>query len=300
MRTEIEIEIEDDDEVEIFSPTPAWVSGSEGFETSAVPGTDLADAPKLEDLAKTIRECHAACQAIFQSSLLRAKEAGELLIRVKESLAHGEFGPWVDANCGFSPETARGYMRVARRWRELESADPDRERVTDLSYRAALAQLARPRSSTSGDQERSGDSADREHQSAADPGADVSEQNDPCRGRVIEIEIEDDDEDDEIEGCDTSTYSSQSTEVILQAGCTEDGTSEEEPAESTFGESNERMDVGSGRSAWDQQTLQERILAILRDLYVDRRSEWLAAAQSQNLGLETMAAAEITATILER
>ena len=113
------------------------------------------------------------------------------------------------------------------------------------------------------------------------------------------IEIEDDDEDDGVAECDTSTYSSQSTEVILQAGCTEDGTPEEEPSESTFGESNEKMDVGPGRSAWDQQALQERILAILRDFYVARRSEWLAAAQSQNLDLETMAAAEITATILE-
>ena len=107
MRTEHEIEIEDDDEVEIVSRTPAWVSGAEGFETHEVPGTDLGDAPQLENLAKTIRECHAACQATFQSAVLRAKEAGELLIQVKECLGHGEFSRWVDGNCGFSRETAR-------------------------------------------------------------------------------------------------------------------------------------------------------------------------------------------------
>lgn len=39
---------------------------------------------------------------------------GEMLIKVKQELAHGEFMPWVAENCDFSYHMARNYMIVAK------------------------------------------------------------------------------------------------------------------------------------------------------------------------------------------
>lgn len=37
-----------------------------------------------------------------------------MLIEVKQKLAHGEFMPWVEANCIFGQRTAEDYRKVAR------------------------------------------------------------------------------------------------------------------------------------------------------------------------------------------
>jgi hypothetical protein len=42
-----------------------------------------------------------------------ATEIDEELIAVKQMLAHGEFKPWVAANCTFTVQHARRYMKVA-------------------------------------------------------------------------------------------------------------------------------------------------------------------------------------------
>jgi hypothetical protein len=179
------IEFDGDDEPVMISRSPARETGAEQAESSAVQVTDFGDALQLEELANGIRLCHEAILATFQSSIQHAKEAGELLIRVKDSLPHGEFGRWVVEHCHFSPETARGYMRVARRWHELKSADPERQRVTEVSYRAALAQLAKPRSDGSDSKDRSAKADEREHESArSGPAADASGPNNSSRCRV--------------------------------------------------------------------------------------------------------------------
>lgn len=96
---------------------------------------DLRDATAIEILKE-----HAAVNAAVQSGIEHAKRAGELLIGVKKGLPHGEWLPWLHAHCPtISPWTAQAYMRLARRWPELESANAGR--VTHLSTRAALASL---------------------------------------------------------------------------------------------------------------------------------------------------------------
>jgi len=262
------------------------------------------EARALEELAARIKESHAACQATFQSSVQRAKEAGELLIRVKGSLAHGEFGRWVVAQCLFSPETARGYMRVARRWQELESADPERQRVTDFSYRAALAQLAKPRSNGSDSKDRSAKTDEREHDSArSGPAADASGPNNSPRSRVIEIE-EDEDEWGDPTARSTSTSEAVSYDVsptsreVAQTGHAE-SVAIGEPSVSPAEGSEEQVGTASDRPTWDLETLQAMMIPILRDIYDYRRDEWLATAQAQGTDLETMAAVEIAAAILQ-
>jgi hypothetical protein len=99
--------------------------------------------PVLQDFAARINTAHAACEGAFKAGLLQAREAGELLLQAKELVAHGAWLPWLEANCTVSERTAQGYMRVARRWVELEAKAP---RAADLSVREAIALLSAPRS----------------------------------------------------------------------------------------------------------------------------------------------------------
>ena len=60
-----------------------------------------------------------------------AKEIGEELVAVKQKLAHGEFKPWVEANCTFVYRRAAEYMQVAKvksaSCRTFEQADSIRD-----------------------------------------------------------------------------------------------------------------------------------------------------------------------------
>ncbi len=98
----------------------------------------------LVSLATEItREHEAACQAV-RSGLEHARRAGDLLIEAKVGLAHGAWMSWLAAQCPtVSPRVAQIYMRVARRWPELEAA-ANTKRVTDLPLRQAIAFLAEP------------------------------------------------------------------------------------------------------------------------------------------------------------
>ena len=106
------------------------VSGREDISTELVP------------LAREITQAHEeACHAA-QSALEHARRAGELLIQAKKGIAHGAWQPWLAAQCPTIRErTAQAYMRVARRWPELEAKT---QRVADLPLRGALALLAEP------------------------------------------------------------------------------------------------------------------------------------------------------------
>ena len=67
--------------------------------------------------------------------------AGELLSEAKAKLGHGDWLPWLEANCEVSVRTAQAYMRVGREWPQLA----DTQRVALLPMRAALEMLAEPR-----------------------------------------------------------------------------------------------------------------------------------------------------------
>jgi hypothetical protein len=72
------------------------------------------------DLAAQINAEHGT--TLFgkaREALEHARRAGELLLQAKGSLGHGEWLPWIEANCKFSSRTAQGYMRLASRWESL-------------------------------------------------------------------------------------------------------------------------------------------------------------------------------------
>jgi Protein of unknown function (DUF3102) len=96
------------------------------------------------ELANRIKACVAeikkAAQAT-QTALVRAFEAGELLIQAQKQYGqHGLWKSWLNANCELSERTAQLYMQLAegRTKIEAELAKKDGATVADLSLRGAL------------------------------------------------------------------------------------------------------------------------------------------------------------------
>jgi hypothetical protein len=86
----------------------------------------------LPDLAARIKAEHEAVGAAMKHAIA----AGELLAEAKSKVPHGEWLPWLEANCEMSERTAQAYMRIARELGKLEPAKA--QRVADLSVRDAL------------------------------------------------------------------------------------------------------------------------------------------------------------------
>jgi Protein of unknown function (DUF3102) len=84
---------------------------------------DVFDAQQeinwLSDLARRIDAEHAEVGQALRSALGHAIAAGELLIAAKRQVKHGEWRPWIEANCKVPARTARHYMALARRRRRL-------------------------------------------------------------------------------------------------------------------------------------------------------------------------------------
>jgi hypothetical protein len=99
------------------------------------------------ELANRIKVCIAELKKAApatQHALLRAFEAGELLIQAqKEYGQHGLWKSWLNTNCELSERTAQLYMQLAegRSKVEAELAKKDGATVADLSLRGALSLL---------------------------------------------------------------------------------------------------------------------------------------------------------------
>lgn len=83
------------------------------------------------------REHRLATQAA-NTAIQHAIRAGEMLMRAKVKVAHGEWLPWLKHHCELSERTARNYMRLAR------LPESKRQRVADLPIRQALETIAEP------------------------------------------------------------------------------------------------------------------------------------------------------------
>ena len=74
------------------------------------------------------------------------RTAGERLLKAKADVPHGSWSDWLAANVKRASErSAQRYMRLAKRWPELEAKAPS---VADMSLAAAEALVAAPRSSS--------------------------------------------------------------------------------------------------------------------------------------------------------
>ncbi len=99
----------------------------------------IETTPTPENLAGEINHYHAKCEEALGQAALYAKEAGDRLLKVKESLGHGQWLPWLQKNFDGAPRTAQAYMRIANNWNELQQK---RSSASHLSIRGALGELS--------------------------------------------------------------------------------------------------------------------------------------------------------------
>lgn len=99
----------------------------------SVPARLVRDLPAL---ASEINAEHEAAEQAINDSLQHARRCGELLNEAKAQCQHGEWGAWLAENFRATPRTAQGYMKIA---------SANAQRVSHLSIRDALAELAEPR-----------------------------------------------------------------------------------------------------------------------------------------------------------
>ena len=66
----------------------------------------------VKDAAIELNRLHGEIEGKMRSTVSDAIRAGEILANVKEKLGHGEFLPWIKANCKFSQQSASNYMRL--------------------------------------------------------------------------------------------------------------------------------------------------------------------------------------------
>lgn len=95
----------------------------------------------VESLTSEINHYHAKCEEAAGQAVAYAKEAGDRLAKVKESLGHGEWLPWLEKNFKGTPRTAQAYMRIASNWTALAKY----ETASHLSIRSALKELSAPK-----------------------------------------------------------------------------------------------------------------------------------------------------------
>jgi hypothetical protein len=78
-------------------------------------------AISLKVLAKKIKAEHAAVLESARRGLRHARQAGDYLARAKKEMKHGQWLPWIEANCPFGDRTAEVYMQVAEHWAVIEA-----------------------------------------------------------------------------------------------------------------------------------------------------------------------------------
>jgi hypothetical protein len=94
----------------------------------------------MPSIPRSRRHCEPASNT--PAGLEHARNAGVLLVQAKEQFRHGEWLPWLKANVRFSERTAQAYMRVAKRWKELEAKA---QGLADLTFEDGLKLLAEPK-----------------------------------------------------------------------------------------------------------------------------------------------------------
>lgn len=91
----------------------------------------------------------AEIRALTSSMLTNIIEIGRRMVEAKELLPHGDFGPWIKENTGYSHSTANNFMRLFNEYgnpqQSLFGAEVENSQTFGkLSYTKALALLALP------------------------------------------------------------------------------------------------------------------------------------------------------------
>lgn len=146
---------------ELLLPAKALADSGDGFLASATPQATPIDPEtkrQLDGIAERANRFHGTSWDKYHEALEYARKCGEELIKAKELLPHGAFGPWLTQNFRPSARMARNYMRIASNW-EIISVLPVESiadalaaiRLADSSSELGVPELA------SEEQERSAD-----------------------------------------------------------------------------------------------------------------------------------------------
>src|SRR5262249_53521490 len=133
----------------------------------------------LGQLAQEINAQHGAVITTLSSGVEHARRAGELLLKVKEQVRHGEWLPWLTANCPeIAPRTAQFYMQ---RGGKVAADPPNAQHVAGLPLRRALFILSQRNSDTPDDPDKLG-------AGGSDDGGDDTDEDDGGEGADKGIE----------------------------------------------------------------------------------------------------------------
>lgn len=92
------------------------------------------DKTRIQEIVRL----HSEVAGLLRQTLEKAIRIGQLLSEQKQTLKHGEFTPWIEANIPFTDRTARNYMRIYRERDRLKT-----EMVSDLKGAYALLTSSR-------------------------------------------------------------------------------------------------------------------------------------------------------------
>lgn len=102
------------------------------------PDTQNTGNNYLTSLAADIEAAHEAVGVNSRAMAEHALKAGRLLNEVKDSLQHGEFGPWLREHVSISERTARRYMTLAKSGVKTDT-------VADLGIAGTLKAISAPK-----------------------------------------------------------------------------------------------------------------------------------------------------------
>lgn len=114
------------------------------FSLSVICTADLFGTPDhdLPSLALAINAEHEAAESHARKAIEHARAAGDKLLLAKAGVTHGQWLPWLVANCPrLAERTAQAYMKLARNWATLERKSAT---VADLTINEALKLLTGP------------------------------------------------------------------------------------------------------------------------------------------------------------
>ena len=97
----------------------------------------------LTTLSAEINSLHRSAEHHVEQAIVYAARCGQKLIEAKAKCEHGEWLPWLKANCEVGHPQATKYMRLAKEMPELIDSNIARGQYLP-SLRAGIALLAAP------------------------------------------------------------------------------------------------------------------------------------------------------------
>jgi hypothetical protein len=100
--------------------------------------------PGDDEAKKELAALQGVLTGLSQKTVVVIFAMGKILSEVKEALNHGEFMPWVEANCPFSRMTTSSYMRVYERYKDEPRKALEELSITEAYLEAGVKKLAAP------------------------------------------------------------------------------------------------------------------------------------------------------------